>query len=640
MQPMDAMAGLVSTCLLPSWPELNMSLATAVLLVLLFLLLRLALDNEQQRRSGIANDRTINKSILQPITEQETKAAAESEQFVTDASPVSASYQGRDSTGWLYHMKMELLAASNLPAANMSGTSDPYAVITCCFQKRFSSVVPGSRNPMWGEEFDFYSEELPVSVTISIWDWDIIWKSTELGTTSIQVADEGMGAVEWIPLENVAGQVCVQFSCQRIQRKADGNVNGGAGPGLSNAKLRRLSVVQQYEQVATEVRQKPGPLQTIFNLPPDEVVLHNYSCALERSFLYHGRMYVSLYHICFHSNVFSKNITLTLPLEDIEEMRKSQHAFINPSITIILKAGSGGHGVPPLSSPDGRPKYKFASFWNRSRVLRALLYTQQQFFEIEAATEQEEESQIIRTRSKRWESTIQTEEKETAIVENQVEVLPDLEPFLQEDVLSPILQDELPGTAQECFEILFSESSHFTEHYRGVREDKELQIESWENSEEYGGLLRKVTFRSLCNSPMCPPTTKMTDWQHSFFRSSNQIMVLEVIQQAHDVPFGSTFEIQARWTVSTESETKSKVEVVMGVHFKKWLVMQGKIRGGATNEYKADAAMLLNLAKKQILEAKKNGQINPMDQNGAMGLLEVPGNRVELNPPPLPSSET
>lgn len=27
-----------------------------------------------------------------------------------------------------------------------------------------SSVVPNNRNPMWGEEFDFYAEELPVQV--------------------------------------------------------------------------------------------------------------------------------------------------------------------------------------------------------------------------------------------------------------------------------------------------------------------------------------------------------------------------------------------------------------------------------------------------------------------------------------------
>lgn len=35
------------------------------------------------------------------------------------------------------------------------------------------------------------------------------------------------------------------------------------------------------------------------------------------------------------------------------QIRRSQHAFINPAITIILRVGAGGHGVPPLGNPDG-----------------------------------------------------------------------------------------------------------------------------------------------------------------------------------------------------------------------------------------------------------------------------------------------
>jgi hypothetical protein len=126
------------------------------------------------------------------------------------------------------------------------------------------------------------------------------------------------------------------------------------------------------KQGPTVVHQKPGHLQTIFSLPPDEVVEHHYSCALERSFLYHGRMYVSSWHICFHSNVFSKQIKVVLPLRDIDEIRRSQHAVINPAITIFLRMGAGGHGVPPLGYPDGRVRYKFASFWNRNHTIRAL----------------------------------------------------------------------------------------------------------------------------------------------------------------------------------------------------------------------------------------------------------------------------
>nr|GMD95025.1 BAG-associated GRAM protein 1-like isoform X1 [Ipomoea batatas] len=64
-------------------------------------------------------------------------------------------------------------------------------------------------------------------------------------------------------------------------------------------------------------------------------------------------MYVSSWHICFHSNVFSKQMKVIIPFGEIDEIRRSQHAFINPAITIILRVGAGGHGVPPLGNPDG-----------------------------------------------------------------------------------------------------------------------------------------------------------------------------------------------------------------------------------------------------------------------------------------------
>lgn len=37
-------------------------------------------------------------------------------------------------------MKLELLAAKNLVGANLNGTSDPYAIITCGNEKRFRFV--------------------------------------------------------------------------------------------------------------------------------------------------------------------------------------------------------------------------------------------------------------------------------------------------------------------------------------------------------------------------------------------------------------------------------------------------------------------------------------------------------------------
>ncbi|KAI3525739.1 hypothetical protein L1887_04779 [Cichorium endivia] len=184
--------------------------------------------------------------------------------------------------------------------------------------------------------------------------------------------------------------------------------------------------ISVYKQGPIVVHQKPGPLQMIFDLLPDEIVQHSYSCAMERSCLYHGRMYVSAWHICFHSNVI-------IPFGDIDEIRRSQHAVINPAVTIVLRMGAGGHGVPPLRSPDG-------------------------------------------------------------------------------DVL--VIFDVFPRTAEQILDMLLNDGSNFTSEYRSARKDTNLNV-------------------------------------------------FETVQQAHDVPFGSYFEVH-RWHMVTTSESSSSIDVKVG----------------------------------------------------------------------------
>ncbi len=51
------------------------------------------------------------------------------------------------------------------------------------------------------------------------------------------------------------------------------------------------------------------------------------------------------------------------------------------------------------------------------------------------------------------------------------------------------------------------------------------QMEQWKDSEQYGGQTREVTYRSICHSPMCPPDTAVTVWQHAAFSSDKQTLV-------------------------------------------------------------------------------------------------------------------
>ncbi|GBG88291.1 hypothetical protein CBR_g46857 [Chara braunii] len=611
--------------LLPTWREIKFSLASATLVVALYCLLTKAWEGtamafgDRRGRRGVG----VDKSGLLVGGDGAKRGSIRAER--------RGSSVDLDEMGCQYSICLDLLAARNLVGANLNGTSDPYAVLTCGSQKRFSSVAPGTRNPLWGEQFHFVADELPVNVEIAIYDWDIIWKSTSLGRVVLSISSTGSEEPHWRSLDRASGQVYVQIATKaiapdssegaliaadnaRASRRRSGGLGGGDGGGGGGGGFG--------ERGATEVRQKPGPLQTIFNLPPDEIVLHSFSCALERSFLYHGRMYVSTHSICFHSNVFAKHLKIVLPYEDVHEVRRSQHALINPAITIVLKAGCGGHGVPPLGYKDGKVMYKFASFWNRNHTYRVLTRSHKNFLAAEEAHALDERQQSILREAAHGFPLLSSRHlaggsylsAEAVIEAAKTPPRPRApapvatRPFLNESVLIDLFERSMTCTAQTFFTVLLSNDSDFTGRYRATRKDTELKMEPWHTTEEYGGLLRRTTFRTICTSPMCPPDSAITDWQHVTLSTDEKTLTLESIQQAHDVPFGSYFEVQGRWVVQTVGEAECKVFVKTGVNFKKWCVMQSKIKASAIAEFKADAQTWINLATEEIQAAARRGE--------------------------------
>ncbi|MBA0696163.1 hypothetical protein Goari_002744, partial [Gossypium aridum] len=93
------------------------------------------------------------------------------------------------------------------------------------------------------------------------------------------------------------------------------------------------------------------------------------------------------------------NLRLACQFVALIYVRKSQHAFINPAITIILRMGAGGHGVPPLGSSDGRVRYKFASFWNRNHTVRALQRAAKNYHAMLEAERKERAASALRAHS-------------------------------------------------------------------------------------------------------------------------------------------------------------------------------------------------------------------------------------------------
>nr|XP_023893629.1 bifunctional L-3-cyanoalanine synthase/cysteine synthase D2-like [Quercus suber]POE59599.1 bifunctional l-3-cyanoalanine synthase/cysteine synthase d2 [Quercus suber] len=58
----------------------------------------------------------------------------------------------------------------NTPMVYLNEVTFLYLKCTSRRQSNMNLMVPGSRNPLWGEEFNFAAEELPVEVVIMIYD--------------------------------------------------------------------------------------------------------------------------------------------------------------------------------------------------------------------------------------------------------------------------------------------------------------------------------------------------------------------------------------------------------------------------------------------------------------------------------------
>ncbi|XP_064986805.1 BAG-associated GRAM protein 1-like isoform X1 [Musa acuminata AAA Group] len=560
--------------LFPSWWEVEVAVSSAILLIAAYLIFW---ESSTSSSKGSELDWPRCRS---EITAANREIVLESEDK-EEKCPSNEDLLGTSP----YLVKLELLAAKNLIGANLDGTSDSYAIISCGGQTRYSSMIPSSRDPLWGEEFNFFVDKLPIQICITFYDWDVVRKSTVLGSLVVSVEESYTGA-SWYTLDSTLAEVCLHISSFKL-------------PAVFSRSFSSFIIADARRRLSSEIHHKPGPLQTIFKLPSDEVICHSYSCALERSFLYHGRMYVSAWHICFHSNVFSKQMKVVIPFGDIYVIKRSQHACINPAITIILQMGSGGHGVPPLKGPDGRVRYKFASFWNRNHSIRALWHTIK-LYRARLDAEKERMQSALRACS----SSVYNDTKQIKSIKGNIAKTKRLQAFINEKALFCSVNDIFPCTAKQFFTLLLSDDSKFIEEFLAAKNDTNISSGKWQIADDYDGLVRELTFRSPCHSPLCPPDTAVTEWQHAVLSSDKATLVYETVQQAHDVPFGSCFEIHTRWTLKTTTQSSCSMDIRIGVNFKKWCILQSRIRSGATDEQKKEVERFMAAARAYLLTSK------------------------------------
>ncbi|OWK56328.1 GRAM domain-containing protein 2 [Lonchura striata] len=120
---------------------------------------------------------------------------------------------------------------------------------------------------------------------------------------------------------------------------------------LEQPKLTRSrtyeSSCKETEQAAMGRQGPPSPSlskqdssyrRAFGELAEQDALLGCFSCAWQREMPYHGRLYVSSRHICFHSSLLLKDIKAVVPVASISALKKTNTALLVPNAISIRTA--------------------------------------------------------------------------------------------------------------------------------------------------------------------------------------------------------------------------------------------------------------------------------------------------------------
>ncbi|ROV94374.1 hypothetical protein VPNG_09399 [Cytospora leucostoma] len=131
----------------------------------------------------------------------------------------------------------------------------------------------------------------------------------------------------------------IRSALSRVNRKR-GSTNGTGGTGntvsaaiaAANGALAGATANQNAPKLtgfAVASKKRNRDFHVLFkSVPDDDYLIEDYSCALQREILAHGRLYVSEGHLCFSSNILGWTTTLVMSFDEIVSVEKRSTALL------------------------------------------------------------------------------------------------------------------------------------------------------------------------------------------------------------------------------------------------------------------------------------------------------------------------
>ncbi|ONK82007.1 uncharacterized protein A4U43_C01F35170 [Asparagus officinalis] len=264
--------------------------------------------------------------------------------------------------GWV--LTVALIEGSNIPTRGQSASSSPYVVFTCNGKTKTSSIKFQTANPQWNEVFEFDATcDPPSRMEVTVYDFDGPFdEAIPLGYSEVNFVKSNLSdlANVWVPLQGK----CIQASkCELHLRIFLDNTRGNEVVIEYLTKMGR----EVGKKINLRSPQQNAAFQKLFELPPEEFLISDYTCYLKRKMPLQGRLFLSPRIIGFHANLFGHRTKFFFLWEDIKDIQHIAPSFASgcsPSLMIILCKGRGEEARHGAKSVDrkGRLKFRFQTF--------------------------------------------------------------------------------------------------------------------------------------------------------------------------------------------------------------------------------------------------------------------------------------
>lgn len=293
-------------------------------------------------------------------------------------------------------------------------------------------------------------------------------------------------------------------------------------------------------------------------IPENEPLIADFSCALVRDILVQGRLFLTPNYCCFHSNILRWETSAVIPFTDITSISKEKTIKIIPN-AISVVCHQNKYIFTSFTARD-RALHIFTKFWrfkqNRENKNNEMAGTENEEMPTVSMTDDDDGDRISNS------STHSEESMEPPKLHHEEKLS---KCFL--DVVFPIPIDTL-------FSLVWLTDSPFWKKFMLLRKTKNWYAEDW--SEKDGEYQRECRCLQHVQLPTGAKDVPQVDNHIMVVNESGRKIVVDSRTYIREVPYGPNFHVFNRWQFLKAENNRCRVRVSTQVVYDKacWQVVK------------------------------------------------------------------